>query len=225
MARMTSTRVRLATARLYLCTDARSGPDDLATFLDEVLAGGVDLVQLRQKGMEAAAELAALEIMAAASKRHGALMCVNDRADVAYAARADMLHLGQGDLPVTVAREILGDDAIVGRSTHVIAESQAALTQPGVDYLAVGPCWPTPTKPGRPAPGLDLVRHVAAYAADRELVRPWFAIGGIDLERLPQVLEAGATRVVVVRALTEASDPRAVAESFSRALDRSVERG
>lgn len=222
---MTSTRVRLATARLYLCTDARSGPADLTTFLDEVLAGGVDLVQLRQKGMEAGAELAALQIMAAASKRHGALMCVNDRADVAYAARADMLHLGQGDLPVTVAREILGDDVIVGRSTHAIAEAQAALIQPGVDYIAVGPCWPTPTKPGRPAPGLDLVRQVAGHVADRELLRPWFAIGGIDLQRLPQVLAAGATRVVVVRALTEASDPRAAAASFSRALDRPAERG
>lgn len=205
---------RLADARLYLCTDARSGPDDLARFLDEVLRGGVDVVQLRQKGMEAQDELAALEVVRTACELHGALMAVNDRADIAYAAAPDVLHLGQDDLPVPVARAILGDELLIGRSSHAPAESDAALEQDGVDYVAVGPCWPTPTKPGRPAPGLDLVRHVAALGA----VRPWYAIGGIDADRLPDVLAAGASRVVVVRALTEAPDPRAAAGELTAAL-------
>lgn len=205
---------RLADARLYLCTDARSGPDDLAEFLDQVLRGGVDVVQLRQKGMEALDELAALRVVRAACERHGALMAVNDRADIAYAAEPDVLHLGQDDLPVPVARAIVGDEMLVGRSSHAPSESAGALAQDDVDYAAVGPCWPTPTKPGRPAPGLDLVRHVAALGA----TRPWFAIGGIDAARLPEVLEAGATRVVVVRALTEAPDPRGAAAELSAAL-------
>lgn len=205
---------RLADARLYLCTDARSGPDELESFLDAVLAGGVDVVQLRQKGMEARDELAAFEIVARCARRHGALAAVNDRADIAYAASADVLHLGQDDLPVPVARAIVGDDVLVGRSSHAIAESSDALEEPGVDYVVVGPCWPTPTKPGRPAPGLDLVRRVAGL----DPARPWFAIGGIDLERLPQVQDAGATRVVVVRVLTEAPDPGASARALSRAL-------
>lgn len=210
---------RLAAARLYLCTDARSGPADLEAFLDQVLAAGVDVVQLRQKGMEAADELAALEVLARAGARHGALVAVNDRADIAYASQADVLHLGQDDLPVPVARAILGEGLLVGRSSHSAAQSDAAKVQAGVDYFAVGPCWPTPTKPGRPAPGLDLVRHVAAGSAPGG--RPWFAIGGVDATTLPQVLAAGATRVVVVRALTEAADPAQAARELSRALRES----
>lgn len=205
---------RLADARLYLCTDARSGPSDLEAFLDEVLAGGVDIVQLRQKGMEALDELAALAIMTRAVRRHGALVAVNDRADLAYAAGADVLHLGQGDLPVPVARALVGPDVLVGRSSHAVRESQAALAQDGVDYVAVGPCWPTPTKPGRAAPGLDLVRHVSEWAPSR----PWFAIGGIDQANLAEVRAAGATRIVVVRALTEVPDPGAAARRLRAAL-------
>lgn len=205
---------RLDRARLYLCTDARRDARDLEGFLDAALGGGVDIVQLRQKGMEARDELAALEVVARACARHGALAAVNDRADVAYAARPDVLHLGQDDLPVAVARQILGDDVLIGRSSHAAAESEGAAVEPGVDYFVVGPCWPTPTKPGRPAPGLGLVRHVAALAP----ARPWFAIGGIDLVTLPAVLDAGARRVVVVRALTEAADPYAAARTLSRDL-------
>ncbi len=205
---------RLADARLYLCTDARSGPAELERFLDAVLAGGVDVVQLRQKGMEAADELAALDLMGRVCRRHDALVAVNDRADVAYAAAPDVLHLGQDDLPVPVARAILGDEVLIGRSSHAPSESEAALEQPGVDYVAVGPCWPTPTKPGRPAPGLDLVRHVAELGS----ARPWFAIGGIDAGTVEQVLAAGATRVVVVRALTEAADPLQAARGLAAAL-------
>ncbi|NEC39727.1 thiamine phosphate synthase, partial [Streptomyces rubrogriseus] len=120
----TAARARLADARLYLCTDARRSQGDLPEFLDAVLAGGVDIVQLRDKGMEAAEELEHLAVFADACARHGKLLAVNDRADVAHAARADVLHLGQGDLPVPAARAILGDDVLIGRSTH--AESEAA---------------------------------------------------------------------------------------------------
>ncbi len=213
---------RLATARLYLCTDARRERGDLAAFADAALAGGVDIIQLRDKGspgeqrfgpLEARDELAALDILADAARRHGALLAVNDRADIARAAGADMLHLGQHDLPPLVAREIVGPNVVIGRSTHGPDQVAGALTG-GVDYFCVGPCWPTPTKPGRPAPGLPLVRVAAELAG----AKPWFAIGGIDYGRLPEVLAAGARRVVVVRAITAAEDPRAAAEQLSSAL-------
>ena len=215
---MTRTAVeRLADARLYLCTDARKEQGDLHEFLDAVLGAGVDVVQLRDKGMEAAEELEHLEVFADACRRHGKLLAVNDRADVAHAAGADVLHLGQGDLPVPAARRILGSepaDVLIGRSTHAEPEVADAAEAPGVDYFCVGPCWPTPTKPGRPAPGLPLVRYAAALGTPR----PWFAIGGIDLRNLDAVLDAGAERVVVVRAVTEADDPAAAAAELSRRL-------
>jgi thiamine-phosphate pyrophosphorylase len=115
---------------------------------------------------------------------------------------------------VPAARALLGDDVLIGRSTHDARQVDAAAVEPGVDYFCVGPTWPTPTKPGRPAPGLDLTR----YAARLGSTRPWFAIGGIDLDNLDQVLAAGATRVVVVRALTEAADPQAAARAFKARL-------
>jgi len=204
----------LADARVYLCTDARERQGDLPAFLDVVLAAGVDIVQLRQKGMEARAELAALDVFAEACSRHGKLLAVNDRADVAYAARPDILHLGQDDIPVGYAREILGPDVLIGRSTHAPGEVAAAAREPGVDYFCVGPVWPTPTKPGRPAPGVELLRYAAHCATSR----PWFAIGGIDLANLDAVLAAGATRVVVVRAITQADDPAAAAGEFAGRL-------
>jgi len=174
-------RARLADARLYLCTDSRRARGDLPEFLDAVLAAGVDIVQLREKGLEAGEELALLEVFAAACRRHGRLLAVNDRADVALAARAD-----------------------------------GAAAEPGVDYFCAGPLWTTPTKPGRPATGLGLPRHVAG----RHPARPWFAIGGISLDRLDSVLAAGATRVVVVRAITEADDPAAATRAFAGRLYR-----
>ncbi|MFB4197560.1 thiamine phosphate synthase [Streptomyces carpaticus] len=204
----------IAAARLYLCTDARRRQGDLPAFLDAVLAGGVDIVQLRDKSLEAAEELELLEVFADACRRHNRLLAVNDRADVAHAARAGVLHLGQGDLPVPAARALLGDGVRIGRSTHSRDQVDAALAQPGVDYFCTGPVWPTPTKPGRAAPGLPLVR----YAASLRPARPWFAIGGIDAGNLDQVLEAGARRVVVVRALTEADDPGAAAGALARRL-------
>jgi thiamine-phosphate pyrophosphorylase len=206
-----------------LCTDAREAQGDLAGFLDAVLANGVDILQLRQKGMEARAELAALEIFADACARHGALLAVNDRADIAYAARPDLLHLGQDDLPVDVARELLGEEIVIGRSTHAESEVDVAATQRGVDYFCVGPVWPTPTKPGRPAPGLGLLRYAASRPS--AAARPWFAIGGIDRESLDAVLDAGARRVVVVRAITEADDPGAAAAELAQRLREAVEAG
>jgi thiamine-phosphate pyrophosphorylase len=213
---------RLQRARLYLCTDARRERGDLEEFVDAALRGGVDIVQLRDKGsvgeqrfgaLEAKAELAALEVLTDAARRHGALVAVNDRADIAFTAGADVLHLGQGDLPLPAARRVLGEGPLIGRSTHDAAQLQAAL-QEQVDYFCVGPCWPTPTKPGRPAAGLDLVRSAAESGTER----PWFAIGGIDGERLPEVLEAGARRVVVVRAITAAEDPAAAAAALKATL-------
>ncbi|KUI27398.1 thiamine-phosphate diphosphorylase [Mycobacterium sp. IS-1742] len=213
---------RLEQASLYLCTDARRERGDLAEFADAALAGGVDVIQLRDKGsagehrfgpLEAREELAALEILGDAARRHGALLAVNDRADIALAAGADVLHLGQDDLPLAVARRIIGAGPLIGRSTHDSAQVGAAVAEE-VDYFCVGPCWPTPTKPGRPAPGLDLVREAAALSADK----PWFAIGGIDEARLPDVLEAGARRIVVVRAITAADDPKAAAQRLKGAL-------
>jgi thiamine-phosphate pyrophosphorylase len=204
-------RERLADARLYLCTPDRP---DLAEFLDAVLTGGVDVVQLREKGIEAGRELQLLETVATAAEKHGALWSVNDRADVALASGADVLHLGQGDLPVPHARRVVGDDVLIGRSSHDPDQASAAAVEAGVDYFCVGPTWETPTKPGRPAAGLSLVSRTAGLRTDR----PWFAIGGIDLGNLDAVLDAGATRVVVVRALTDAPDPHAAAVALRAKL-------
>lgn len=217
---------RLARAALYLCTDARRERGDLAQFADAALAGGVDVIQLRDKGsageqrfgpLEARDELAACEILADAARRHGALFAVNDRADIARAAGADALHLGQADLPLGVAREIVGPATLLGVSTHDAGQVSAAAVSEA-DYFCVGPCWPTPTKPGRAAPGLQLVRAAAHLVSELGSDKPWFAIGGIDAQRLPDVLEAGARRVVVVRAITAAEDPRAAAQQLRSAL-------
>ncbi|MFD0632575.1 thiamine phosphate synthase [Catenulispora yoronensis] len=209
----------MAEARLYLCCDARERQGDLPEFLDAVLANGVDIVQLRQKGMEARQELAALEVFDDACRRHGALLAVNDRADIAVGAASDVLHLGQDDLPVPLARAIVGAGPVVGRSCHAEAEVDEAAAADGVDYFCTGPVWPTPTKPGRFAPGLGLVAHAARLAPPfAPGSRPWFAIGGIDAGTLPEVVEAGARRVVVVRAVTEAEDPGAAAAELAGLL-------
>lgn len=221
-------RARLASAKLYLCTDARRERDDLAEFAEAALAGGVDIIQLRDKGspgerqfgpLEARDELSALEVLSDAAHRHGALLAVNDRADIAMAARADILHLGQGDLPLPVARDILGD-TILGRSTHDVDQVNAAVP-PGAnypDYFCVGPCWPTPTKPGRSAPGLELVRIARTIEDATGTDKPWFAIGGIDATRVADVVAAGARRIVVVRAITAAEDPQAAAGQLAGLL-------
>jgi thiamine-phosphate pyrophosphorylase len=222
---MMSPRERLAHARLYLCTDARRERDDLAEFADAVLAAGVDVIQLRDKGsagekkfgpLEARLELAALAVLKSAAHRHGALLAVNDRADIALAAGADVLHLGQDDLPVRYARQILGPQTVIGRSTHTRDQAAIASVEDDTDYFCTGPVWSTPTKPGRAAAGLDLVRTTANSAPSR----PWFAIGGIDAARLPEVLAAGARRVVIVRAITDAPDPAAATRELKALLDR-----
>jgi len=207
-------RAALADARLYLCTDGRRARGDLAEFLDAALAGGVDVVQLREKGLEAREELALLEVFAAAAERHRRLWSVNDRADIAAVSGATVLHLGQDDLPVAAARRIVGDEVVIGRSSHDTAQFDAEVADAAVDYVCAGPTWATPTKPGRPAAGLDLLSHASAAAGGR----PWFAIGGIDLANLDAVIARGARRVVVVRAITEAEDPRAAAAEFARRL-------
>ena len=207
-------RARLGSARLYLCTDARQRAGDLPAFLDAALGGGVDIVQLRQKGLEAGEELRLLETFRAACDRYDALLAVNDRADVAFAAGADVLHVGQDDLAPAVARRIVGPEPVLGLSTHSREQATAAAADPSADYFCAGPVWPTPTKPGRPAPGLGLISYAAGLAA----TRPWYAIGGIDESTLGDVLEAGARRVVVVRAITEAAEPGAAAARLAARL-------
>lgn len=180
-----------------------------------MLSAGVDIVQLRDRSLDVLEELAALEVFSRACQTHGALLAVNDRADIAHAVRPDVLHLGQRDLPVPLAREIIGPEMIVGRSTNAPGLTSAAAEQDAVDYFCVGPVWSTPTKPGRQPAGLELVAHAAALNTQRA----WFAIGGIDLDNLDQVLDAGARRVVVVRAITEAPDPAVAVAEFARRLD------
>jgi thiamine-phosphate pyrophosphorylase len=211
-------RDRLAGAVLYLCTGARQRQQDLVMFLDAVLGSGVDIVQLRQKELEAAQELRFLELFRDRCDKHGALLAVNDRADVAYAAGADVLHLGQQDLPVPVARQLLGPGPLIGLSTHAPAQTTAGAVAADVDYFCAGPVWPTPTKPGRPAAGLELVR----YAAGLDAQRPWFAIGGIGPGNLDEVLAAGARRVVVVRAITDAEDPAVATAQLATRLRRAA---
>lgn len=207
-------RAQFADARLYLCVDRRREQGDLEVFLDAVLANGVDIVQLREKGLEARDELAALEVVAAVAQRHGKLWAVNDRADVARAAGAPILHLGQGDLPVAIARDIVSAETVIGVSTHDSSQLAMAATDRAVDYFCAGPVWTTPTKPGRPAAGLDLLDDATRHDAGK----PWFAIGGIGLAQLDTVLARGARRVVVVRAITDATDPAAAAAAFADRL-------
>lgn len=207
-------RTRLADARLYLCTDAREERGDLERFLHAALSGGVDVVQLRDKTIDAARELELQELVARVATEHGALWAVNDRADVAQLTGAPVVHMGQGDLPVPAVRTLLGPRPVLGRSTHSAAQAAAAEADDDVDYFCVGPLWATPTKPGRDAVGLDLLREVAAAAP----TTPWFAIGGIDDERLGDVLDAGARRVVVVRAITRAADPERAARRLRERL-------
>lgn len=217
-------RARLADARLYLCTDARRERGDLLDFVAAAIAGGVDVVQLRDKGsagarefgtLEAAEELAILGQLRELTTGTGALLAVNDRADLAALSGADILHVGQGDLTPPQARSIVGRDVLIGRSTHDDAQREAALADDDVDYFAVGPCWATPTKLGRSAVGLDLVRAAAtSLGANEGTAKPWFAIGGIDERRIPETVAAGASRIVVVRALTQADDPRSAAATL-----------
>ena len=207
----------LADSRLYLCTDARRRQGDLPEFLDAAYAGGVDIIQLRDKALEAREEIAALEVLRDAARRHGRLFSVNDRADVALLVGADVFHVGQDDLTSAQARRVLGPDVLLGRSTHSVDQALAAEADPEIDYFCLGPVWETPTKPGRPAVGLEPLTTIAG-----RVTTPWFAIGGIASgQRLDAVRQAGAERIVVVRALTEAADPAAAAAQLRGELTRS----
>ena len=205
-------RERLARSRLYVVTDAREQQGDLAEFLAEILDAGVDIVQLREKHAEVADLLRWGEVFREAAARNGALFLLNDRPDVALALDADGVHLGQEDMRLDEARAFLGADAILGLSTH--SPQQWEVAPPEADYLCAGPVWETPTKPGRPAAGLGYVRYAAASGE----ARPWFAIGGIDAGNLGEVVAAGATRIVVVRAVTDAEDARRAVRSLLASL-------
>lgn len=190
-------------SRLYLITPARP---DLESFLEAAVRGGVDIVQVREKELADGLLLAELERAREVTRRLGVPLVVNDRPDLALLAGADFVHVGQEDVPVEQARRFgIG----VGLSTHAREEIDAAAS----DYIAVGPVFETPTKAGRPAVGLELVRYAAARAR-----LPWFAIGGIDAANVAEVVAAGARRVAVVRAIGDAADPERAARELLRAL-------
>ena len=206
----------LAGRRLYLCTPDRP---DLERFVAACVRGGVDLVQLRDKQLEARPLLARARALAAACRDLGVPFVLNDRPDLALESGADGVHVGQDDAPASLCRRILGPDAIVGLSTHDPAQLAAAATEP-VDYLSAGPVVATPTKPGRPGVGLGYVTMATARAG-----RPVFVTGGATPASVADIVAAGGSRVVVVRWLTEAADPCAAARSLREALDRALAPG
>ncbi len=206
---MTSEHPLLRGRRLYLCTPDRP---DLEGFLAACVRGGVDLIQLRDKQLEARPLLARARQAAAVCHDLGVPFVLNDRPDLALWCGADGVHVGQDDATAAEARATVGPGAIVGLSTH--APEQLSSAPPEADYVAVGPVWETPTKPGRAAAGLAYVAHAAAQVR----TRPWFAIGGIDPSNVRAVVEAGARRIVVVRALVDAHDPAQAAATLKVAL-------
>jgi thiamine-phosphate pyrophosphorylase len=205
-------RERLRTARLYLCCEARPGGEDPEPLLQAALRGGVDIVQLREKSLSRREVERAAQTFRRICDNHNALFIVNDDPDLARACDADGVHVGQDDMAAAEAREILGPDVIIGLSTHSEEQIAASDGKP-VNYVSVGPIWETPTKEGRPAVGLELIAHAAANAP-----HPFFAIGGIDASNAAQVVERGAERLCVVRAIRDAADPAAAAERLRAAL-------
>ena len=212
-------RRRLERALLYVVTGARDDRGDLRSFLEAVLRGGADVIQLREKEAEASVLLRAGATFQRVAAEHGALFIVNDRPDIALALDADGVHLGQADLPASVARRILGPDALIGLSTHSPAEFEAA--DHDSDYICAGPVFATPTKPGRPPSGVELIRFAAERAGSSLEGRPWFAIGGLDVTTLPGVVTAGAQRAVVVRAV-DTGDPEGAARALRAVLGNTV---
>jgi thiamine-phosphate pyrophosphorylase len=201
----------LGDRRLYLCTADRP---DLASFLTACIAGGVDVVQLRDKVLDARPLLARARLAAEVCAEAGVPFILNDRPDLALECDAAGVHVGQDDAPPALARRVLGPDAIVGLSTHAPAELDASAAEPA-DYISVGPVAPTPTKPGRPGTGLDYLRYAARTAQ-----RPWFVTGGVTPATVGDMLDAGARRFVVVRWLTESADPKAAARALRDVIDR-----
>lgn len=203
---------RLAATHLYLVCSLRPGGRALQDVLAAALAGGVGIVQLRDKRAGDGELLAAAAVARELCDEHGALLILNDRPGLVRAARADGCHVGQEDMPVAQARALAGPDALVGLSTHTPEQIDGAL---GADYIGVGPVHATPTKPGRRAVGLDLMRYAAEHAPT-----PFFAIGGIDTDNAAEVVAAGACRIAVVRAIAEAADPLEAAASLRAILAR-----
>src|SRR4051812_36589584 len=199
-------RERLRRTYLYLVIDSEVGGRPADAVVEAALRGGVDLVQLREKDRPDDEIVSAGKRLRALCDEHDALLVVNDRADLALAVGADAVHVGQDDEAIESVRRTVGRDVLIGVSTHS-PEQVAAALESDVDYFAVGPVHATPTKPGRPAVGLELVRHTAAVTGER----PFFAIGGIDAGNVADVVAAGAERVAVVRAIRDAADPRAAA--------------
>jgi thiamine-phosphate pyrophosphorylase len=200
--------------RLYLCTPDRP---DLEAFLAACIRGGVDIVQLRDKTLEARPLLARARLALRVCRGLGVPFVLNDRPDLALEVGADGVHVGQDDAPPSLCRRLLGPDAIVGYSTHAAAELDAALGEP-VDYVSVGPVVPTPTKPGRAGTGLKYV----GYAAERAGSVPWFVTGGAAPDTVGAMVAAGARRFVVVRWLTESTDPEGAARALRTAIDDAV---
>lgn len=202
-------RTGLRGRHLYLCTPDRP---DLAEFVAACVEGGVDVVQLRDKQLEARQVLARARVAAEACAAASVPFILNDRPDLALEVGADGIHLGQDDAPPALARRILGPEALVGLSTHSSAELDASASEP-VDYISVGPVVPTPTKPGRPGTGLGYLAQATARAR-----HPWFVTGGVTPDTVGDLVRSGARRFVVVRWLTEADDPASAARALSRAI-------
>jgi thiamine-phosphate pyrophosphorylase len=195
---------------LYLCTPDRP---DVGPFVEACLAGGVDIVQLREKHLEAKPLMERARLVHALCAERGVPFILNDRPDLALEVEADGVHVGQDDAPVTLARRLLGPDAIIGLSTHDAGDLDGAVTA-DVSYISAGPVEATPTKPGRPGTGLDYLR----LAVERSPV-PVFVTGGVTPEKIPQLAEAGAHHFVVVRYLTEAGHPERAARALREAID------
>jgi thiamine-phosphate pyrophosphorylase len=206
-------RQRLRWARLYFVCEARPGDGDPEAMLNAAMAAGVGMIELRDRDHPRGVIERSGHTFRRLANTYGALFIVNDDPHLAQELRADGVHLGQDDMAPADARRIVGPDAIIGLSTHSREQIEAAARQP-VDYISVGPIWETPTKEGRPATGLELIRAAAEIAKP-----PWFAIGGIDPENVGEVVEAGAERVCVVRAIRDAPDPRAAATALFGAVD------
>jgi len=204
---------RLDGRRLYLCTPDRP---DLDRFVAACIAGGVDVVQLRDKHLDALPLLERARLALSVCRDHGVPFILNDRPDLALECGADGVHVGQDDAPPELARRVLGPDAIVGRSTHAPDELDRANDEP-VDYVSVGPVHQTPTKPGRPGTGLDYLRHATSHSR-----HPWFVTGGASPTTVADMVAAGARRFVAVRWLTEAADPQDAARSLAAAIDDAV---
>jgi thiamine-phosphate pyrophosphorylase len=203
----------LGNRRLYLCTPDRP---DLGHFLEACIRGGVDVVQLRDKFLEARPLVQRARLAAMVCRDRGVPFILNDRPDLALDAGADGVHVGQDDARPRLARRVLGYQAIVGLSTHAPAELDAAQGEP-VDYVSAGPVTPTPTKPGRPGTGLEYLRYAAEHSQ-----LPWFVTGGVTPDSVPGMVASGARRFVVVRWITQAPDPRAAAQELRTAIDEAV---